>query len=386
MDYGWAMTTSYDIIVVGGGIAGLWAAKRCADAGFRVLLCEKDRCGSGASGGPLGALLPHLPDTTSPKRIFQWAALHSLSDLIREIEAETGLTTGYQRCGRLTPVRRQTFLPRARASSEHSAFAWAFDARAYAVEVFQPEDVAQWMPPSAAPYGVVFDTMSAKVAPPMYIAALRAAVAKRVDIRETCEVMSWDGQRGRATTRCGDMIIAQRMIVAAGVGSFPLLAQATGLTYGQGVKGQAVVLEHTVPGDHPILYDDGVYIVPHVGRCAVGSTSQPTFQDPTAIEDAKLEPVLERAATLMPALGDATRRTAWAGVRPRAAAKDPMVGCLDPDRSLYVLTGGYKVTFGIAHRLAEALLDELMGREDSVRLPDTYRANYHASQAQAEMP
>ncbi|WP_455872973.1 hypothetical protein [Rhizobium yanglingense] len=45
----------------------------------------------------------------------------------------------------------------------------------------------------------------------------------------------------------------------------------------------------------------------------------------------------------------------WAGLRPKAIDRDPMIGrASDAIRSSSRLTGGFKVSFGLAHRLAEA--------------------------------
>lgn len=40
-------TVQLDVLVIGGGVAGLWALNRLADAGFAVALVEQDRLGSG---------------------------------------------------------------------------------------------------------------------------------------------------------------------------------------------------------------------------------------------------------------------------------------------------------------------------------------------------
>ncbi len=47
-----------DVVVVGGGVAGLHCANRLADAGAEVTLLERDHCGSGASGLSSGFVTP----------------------------------------------------------------------------------------------------------------------------------------------------------------------------------------------------------------------------------------------------------------------------------------------------------------------------------------
>ncbi|PZR70212.1 MAG: D-amino-acid oxidase, partial [Stutzerimonas stutzeri] len=63
-----------DLIVVGGGVMGLWTALFAARQGLSVHLAERRTIGAGASGGVLGALMPHLPDRWNAKKAFQFAA------------------------------------------------------------------------------------------------------------------------------------------------------------------------------------------------------------------------------------------------------------------------------------------------------------------------
>lgn len=49
---------SVDVVIVGGGVAGLSAAERLLTAGLRVALLEKEFCGAGASGKTSGFVTP----------------------------------------------------------------------------------------------------------------------------------------------------------------------------------------------------------------------------------------------------------------------------------------------------------------------------------------
>ena len=50
--------TSADVVVVGGGMAGLSCAQKLREAGLSVVLIEKDFCGAGASGKTSGFITP----------------------------------------------------------------------------------------------------------------------------------------------------------------------------------------------------------------------------------------------------------------------------------------------------------------------------------------
>lgn len=51
-----------DVLVVGAGIFGLSCAWACIERGLSVVVAERAAPGAGASGGPVGALAPHLPE------------------------------------------------------------------------------------------------------------------------------------------------------------------------------------------------------------------------------------------------------------------------------------------------------------------------------------
>src|SRR5690606_7004457 len=91
------LPTSVDLVIVGAGVMGLWAAVKAGRLGIRTLLVEAGQVGSGASGGLLGALMPHTPDRWSDKKQFQFDALVLLQGETAAIEAATGLSAGYRR-------------------------------------------------------------------------------------------------------------------------------------------------------------------------------------------------------------------------------------------------------------------------------------------------
>src|ERR1700754_3317890 len=96
--------SSAELLIVGGGIMGLWAAVHAERLGIDTLLVDAGTLGEGASGGVLGALMPYMPDRWDAKKQFQLDALVSLEADIQRIEEETGLSAGYRRSGRLIPL------------------------------------------------------------------------------------------------------------------------------------------------------------------------------------------------------------------------------------------------------------------------------------------
>ncbi len=76
----------------------------------------------------------------------------------------------------------------------------------------------------------------------------------------------------------------------------------------------------------PVVFLNGLYIVPHEdGTVAIGSTSEEDFADAFST-DAKLDALMDAAREIVPALSTAEVIERWAGLRPKAIGRDPMVG------------------------------------------------------------
>ena len=90
-----------DLTVRGGGAFGLCIAWEAARRGARVRLIETVAIGAGASGGIVGALSPHVPENWNPKKAFQLESLLMAESFWAGVAEVSGLTTGYDRVGRV---------------------------------------------------------------------------------------------------------------------------------------------------------------------------------------------------------------------------------------------------------------------------------------------
>jgi len=364
---------------------GLWAAIHAERLGIRTLLVEAGRFGQGASGGLLGALMPHMPDKWSAKKQFQFDALVSLEGDITALEAETGLSAGYRRSGRLIPLPQPHLHRIALGHSQDAEKHWRHGDRQFHWHVSDTAPVDGWIDPAAGASGFVFDTLAARVAPRSLLKALVTFLggAKHVRLAEGLPVENIDPENGVASTRDGAIHFGC-CILSAGHRSFSIL---DGLTpgrhssLGQPVKGQAALLKADVDASLPVIFRDGLYIVPHEGGLvAVGSTSENRFDDPIST-DGQLDGLLAAARTMAPVLADAEVVERWAGLRPKAIDRDPMVGAHPEHPRLIALTGGFKVSFGLAHRLAEAAVREAAAVACPFELPETFALSNHIAVA-----
>ena len=371
-----------DLLIAGAGVAGLWLAVKAARAGLSVMLVERGNPGDGASGGFLGALMPHGPERWNGKKEFQFRALVDLEDEVARLEAETGEHCGYRRVGRILPLTSER--SRIVATHQHADAQANWGAR-FGYEVRHTPDRSDWPNILRAPHGIVHETLSARISPPGLIAALlsRLAVMPNIELRLGTAVVDVAPGERRADLSDGTSVAFGHVALANGIDAFPMIARLMRLpahALGGGVKGQAALLDAGAPPDLPLVYDGGVYVIAHEnGRVAVGSTSENEFDDPRAT-DHRLDEVVRRARKLCPFIREAPVIRRWAGVRPKAVGRDPMLGPVPGAPCVLAMAGGFKISFGIAHRMADCLVAQIAGGEGP-ETPESFSVACHAAQA-----
>lgn len=341
-----------DVTVLGAGIFGLSIAWACARRGARVVVIERAGLGAGSSGGIVGALSPHVPEAWNPKKAFQLESLLMAEDWWAEVEAASGKRAGYGRVGRLQPLADERAVTAARRREGEARALW----RGAADWRVVPATGADWEPVSPSGW-LVADTLSARIAPRPALEALVGALQAK---EGTVLFNAGDDASGQA---------AGVVVHATGVQGLAELSVGLGRTVGSGVKGQALSLRFEAR-DAPQLFVDGLHIVPHFdGTVAVGSTSETAWL--TEGPDGQIEGLLARAVAAVPALCGAEIVERWAGVRPRAASRAPILGRWPGRPGHHVANGGFKIGFGMAPKVAEVMADLVLDGHDEI--PDGFR-------------
>ncbi|WP_406721358.1 FAD-binding oxidoreductase [Thioclava litoralis] len=331
------------VTVRGAGVFGLACAFEMARRGASVRVIDIKGIGAGASGGTVGALAPHVPENWNPKKQFQLESLLMAADFWADVARIGGGDAGYGRIGRVQPLQDAAQIARAQTRGENAKTLWQGQA------VWEVVPARRFGPLGFhSPSGyVVQDTLSARACPRAAGDALARAI--------------------RALG--GEILIGAAdetgpVLHATGTAGLSELGTALGKSLGAGIKGQAAVFAFDA-GDMPQIYAESLHIIPHSnGTVAIGSTSERDYSDPEST-DAQLETLIEKTRRICPELAAAPVIDRWAGLRPRAKSRAPMLGPW-PDRAgHFIANGGFKIGFGMAPKVAQVMADMILeGRAD----------------------
>ncbi|KNG95062.1 NAD(P)/FAD-dependent oxidoreductase [Pseudaestuariivita atlantica] len=335
-----------DVTVKGAGVAGLSVAWACARRGARVRVIDPHGVAAGASGGIVGALAPHVPENWNDKKAFQLDSLLMAGCWWAEVARTGGRDPGYARTGRVQPLADAAAVDLARARADGAARLWRGEAAWCVTDA--PGEFAP-----LSPTGLwVHDTLTARLHPRRACLALAAAI---------------EAAGGEVVT---EGALAGAVVEATGVAGLQALSAETGRAEGAGVKGQAALLAHDAR-HAPQLFVGGAHVVPHDdGTVAVGSTSERDYDDAEATDE-QLDAVIAAAREAVPALAGAKVVARWAGVRPRAKSRAPLIGAHPVQKGRFIANGGFKIGFGMAPLCAEVLANLILDGVD--RVPEAFR-------------
>lgn len=331
------MASAKKVTIAGAGIFGLSCAWALLQRGAQVVVYESRHIGAGSSGGTMGALAPHVPEDWNDKKQVQLEALTLAPDWWDGVAQASGLDPAYRRSGRIQPMTAKS-LPRIKDRIEAARHNWPAWAK---IEIQDSPDVA--LIPQSADGLWLFDNMAAHIKPRLALKALAAAVRSKGGQIIEGQPVPDDPQ--------------PPIIWATGV---------EGLTpfNGNGVKGQSALLRFDAVGS-PQAFVEALHFVPHIdGTVAVGSTSE--RDTPDCGTDELLEELVAKARILCPALADAPVIDRWAGQRPRALTRAPMVGPWPGRPGHFIANGGFKIGFAMAPAVGIMLADLILDGRDAV--------------------
>jgi len=351
------MTVSADVVVVGGGIAGLSAAAQLA-TDHSVLLLEREAVlAAHASGRNAAIFRPLEPDATT-------AALTRRS---LQLCTATLQESPLSRRGLVLVARDSDALqPLYRHALQHAVAAqWLRGPSLHArvpLLVGGEVEVGLWLAD-----GGVLDIHALTGA----LAAL--ARARGAQLRTRCALSSVERSRGRVDgvrLDDGTRVATAQVVLAGG---------AWNLTLGQQIgcplpllpmRRHLVQLRATVPPDAPVVWrvdDDEVYLRPE----GAGALTSPCDEVRTAPCDPVADPrALEllsgKLARLAPRLADAGVQRSWACLRTFAPDRELVIGPDPRLQGLSWLTGLGGRGMGVGVGAGELLAQTLRGRASEI--------------------
>lgn len=401
-----------DVVVIGGGIAGIAAAWELAGQGLKVVLCEKGRVGAEQSGRNWGWICAQGRDPAEIPLAIE--AQHLWARWAQKL----GPALGYRAAGVTFLARR----PRDIAAHE----AWLTHARDHELDtrMLSRAEVAAMFPGATEGHwtGALHTPSDARAEPWVAVPMIaRAVAASGVVIREGCAVRALDIEGGRVRgvlTEAG-RIRADSVVLAGGAWSSMLLHHH-GVSLPQLSMLSSVAATITMPTiAEGALVDDGFALrrradgtytlaptaaqVLHLGPAVLthwrrylgqlgrdwratrlrlsapagfpdawSTARRWTADSPTPFEAMRvLNPdpdnaAMERARTafarVFPQLGRPTLRVAWAGMIDAMPDRVPVLDRVEALPGLVLGTGLSGHGFGIGPSVGRVLADLVTGR------------------------
>lgn len=335
------MTLRSDALVVGGGVIGCAVAYFLAREGLSVTLLERDAVGEHASGAAAGMLLPTGEvDAPGPFLTLAMESLALFPDLARELHERSGIDVEYETSGALRVARSQAEAEALRARAERF--------RDHGVEWIDAQAAA------AAEPALAHDVLGALHAPreghvrSALLARAFAGAAARLGAEIVAGVsvtgLLREGERITGVRTTADPRETDTVVLCMGAWAAALsdwLPELPRLPVDP-VRGQILCLEPRDPPLRGIVRDAHVYLVPRRdGTVTVGATEEHTGFD-TRVTAGGMADLLGAATSVVPALSDATFRSAHAGLRPATPDRMPVVGPVPGAPGLLLATGHYR--------------------------------------------
>jgi glycine oxidase len=353
-------------IVMGGGIIGCSVAWRLAAEGVVTTVLERGRVGQEASWAAAGMIAPQA-EAEGPGPFFDFCmkARDTFDGIIDRLVREGGVDPEYDRAGILyvaLDADERVQLER-RASWQRSVGAPLEElsgAEARRVEpMLSPEAVyAIHMPTNRR-------TDNRKLTQ-AYAAAARKAGAEFVEGARV-EALATRGERAVGVLMDdGSTLEADVVVNAAGAWAGEIRGLEADRVKLHPVRGQIVCFEVAPETIGPALFSLRGYVVPRRdGRLLAGSTMEEAGYD-KSVTLAGLDKIARGAAAIVPTLGAAAFREAWAGLRPATRDLLPVLGFSPSVSNVLWAAGHFRSGILLSAITGEIIADLVKGRRPAV--------------------
>jgi len=330
---------------VGGGVIGCSIAYYLSLGGANVTLVERSHLAAGASGVAAGMLAPQV-EAPFADPFFELALLGRAehAPLAAQLMEDVGLDVEYRKSGVLRVARTEA--ERADLQRMHR---WQ-SARGLSAEWIEPADLGRHEPLLAGMAGRLLAgglwlADEAQVRSPRLVQAFARAAAQRgAQFLEGTPAINLEVRGGRVAgvkTHAG-LLEADTVVLAAGVWSPELACQVGVEVPVTSVKGQVMSLRGVGRTPRQVIWSGECYLVPRPdGEIVLGATEEEGNYDarPTL---AGVNRLTEAALEVVPAVGALTVNGVWAGLRPAAPDRHPIVGWAPGVEHVFIATAHYR--------------------------------------------
>jgi glycine/D-amino acid oxidase-like deaminating enzyme len=363
------MRSSFDAVIVGGGIVGAATAAACAQAGARVALVERDVIGGGATAAAMGHIVI-MDDSEAQFALTRYSQV-LWSELARALPANAE----YETPGTIWLAADDEEMAEAERKQKY------YRERDVPARILNTREIAEVEPnirPGLA--GALLVSEDAVIYPPA-AALYLVHVAKELGVTLLLGRNAIKMGEGRVLLDDGQELAAPCTINATGAWAPDLGAEipirkrkghlAITDRYPGYVHHQLVELGY-LKSAHSVASDSVAFNVQprKTGQILIGSSRQ--YGDETkSVDQAILTAMLQRAAIYMPSIASMNVVRVWTGFRAATLDKLPLIGPSPHDDSVWLATGheGLGVTTSLA--TGALLAAALTGRQASIP-PDPY--------------
>ncbi len=313
-----------EVLVVGGGVIGLAVADAVARRGMPVALVERDRVANAASAGAAG-LLAALIESQGPGPFLDLALAgrRAFAEDAETLSADTGIDIGYRVSGTLRVAESPEV-----ADELRDRVRWQKD-RGLEVRFLAPAEV-RGVEPGVRDglHGALFSPDDHQVTSHLLAKALATRAERRGALIAERSPVGGVLRQGHdvvgARLLNGDEIRARAVVLAAGPWTPDLSPVALPV---RPVKGQLVHLQPLASGTirHPV-FASSVYLVPKAAGYVIAGATEEDAGFTTSTSDTVTDRLVGAARALVPALGEAKLAAVWAGLRPAASDRMPVIG------------------------------------------------------------
>lgn len=363
-----------DVAIVGAGVIGCAIAYHVARVTrLRVVVLERGTPGCEASGAAAG-VLAFASGQARRGALFDLRRRSAglFPELVAALEEETGLALEYRRTG---------LLMLACSDAEAAALADLVchrTAQGLRCEMLDSAAAVRALEPAVGPTaraGALFHDDHAINSERLVTALAAAAQRRGVEFHSSTPVRGVCHGADAVQLDCGGTPFeAGTVVIAAGAWSAQPLAMHPIKIPVRPARGEMASVDcDPLPMQRTIAAGDG-YLVPRSnGEVLIGSTTAFVGFD-KRVTATGVSALLARAAAMVPAVGRATVRRTWAGLRPCPTIRRPIIAPLPGLERVILATGHHRNGILLAPVTAQMVGEMITGSPPSVPLrPFSYR-------------